>query len=101
MLHNKQVHTLYQAILQLDSEDECCRFLEDICTIKELQEISQRLAVAMALSDGKNYAAVSAETGASTATISRVNRCLLYGSGGYQTVIQRLKEEGDSDGDQQ
>ena len=52
MLHGKQVQTLYQAILKLDSEEECCHFLEDICTIKELQEISQRLAVAMALSEG-------------------------------------------------
>ena len=101
MQRSKEVQTLYQAILKISSEDECSRFLEDICTIKELKEISQRLAVAMALSDGKNYAAVSAETGASTATISRVNRCLMYGSGGYRDIIQRLREEDNGNGDQQ
>ena len=100
MLQNKQAQVLYRALVSLNSEEECSRFLEDLCTIKELREISQRLAVAMALAEGKNYAVVSAETGASTATISRVNRCLMYGSGGYKTIIDRLKEE-ENDGDQQ
>ena len=65
-------------------------FFEDICTFKELQDISQRLEVAKMLSKGKSYQTVSKETGASTATISRVNRCLVYGNGGYKTILDRL-----------
>ena len=82
---------LFQAVLCLDTPEECSAFLEDLCTIKELQDISQRLDVAFLLQDGKNYQEISAKTGVSTATISRVNRSLLYGSGGYQSVIKKLK----------
>lgn len=82
----------FKALLLLNSEEECCAFFEDICTVKELQDISQRLEVAKMLSKGKSYQTVSKETGASTATISRVNRCLVYGSGGYQTVLDRLDD---------
>ncbi len=83
---------LFGAILKLNNVDECRKFFEDVCTIKELQDISQRLEVAKLLRDGKNYQEVSKITGASTATISRVNKCLNYGSGGYALVIDNKGE---------
>lgn len=86
---------LFDAVLALKSREECEDFFEDLCTIKELQDMAQRFDVALMLYDGKNYGAVSAETGASSATISRVNRCLNYGRNGYRSVIGKLKEEND------
>jgi TrpR-related protein YerC/YecD len=87
---------LVSAILSLQTPEECQAFLEDICTIRELSDISQRWEVAMMLSKGSNYAEISSETGASTATISRVNKCLMYGSGGYKRVLEKMeKEKGD------
>lgn len=85
-------HRLYQAIVSLQTPEECRIFFEDLCTIKELQSMAQRLEVAARLDAGQNYNAVCDRTGASTATISRVNKCLLYG-GGYRIVLDRLKEE--------
>ena len=79
----------FNAVLKLKSVDECRKFFEDVCTIKELQDVSQRLEVAQLLKDGKNYQEVSKITGASTATISRVNKCLNFGSGGYNLVISK------------
>ena len=81
---------LFEAILSLKSIDECEAFFEDICTIKELQDLSQRLAVAKMLRAGDKYQSIEASIGVSTATISRVNKCLNYGSGGYRTVLARL-----------
>ena len=83
----------YEAIMTLRSQEECRRFFEDICTIKELQAISQRVRVACLLDSGSNYIEVSEATGASSATISRVNRCLNYGSG-YREAINNLKKAG-------
>jgi len=83
---------LFEAVLQLNNLEECYRFFEDICTIKEIQSISQRLAVAGMLKDGKTYSEIEKITGASTATISRVNRCLQYGADGYQLILKRMKE---------
>ena len=83
----------YEAIMTLRSQEECRRFFEDICTIKELQAISQRMRVACLLDSGSNYIEVSSATGASSATISRVNRCLNYGSG-YREAINNLKQAG-------
>ena len=80
---------LFEAVLTLKSIEECRKFFEDVCTIKELDAISQRLEVASLLSNGKNYQEVTALTGASTATISRVNKCLQYGKGGYGLVINK------------
>ncbi len=80
---------LFCAVLKLRTVDECRRFFEDICTIKELDAISQRLDVARMLKAGESYREISEATGASTATISRVNKCLLYGGGGYETVLAR------------
>ena len=87
--HTKEMDELFDTILKLESIDECRNFFEDICTVKELQDISQRLQVAKKLNDGKNYQEITKETGASTATISRVNRCLSYGSGGYKSVLEK------------
>lgn len=89
-LHNESTDKLFQAILNLETTDDCYAFFEDICTIKEIMDMSQRLMVARMLSSGKSYQEISKETGASTATISRVNKCLNYGSGGYSAVL--LKE---------
>lgn len=85
-------HRLFEAIAALKTPEECRLFFQDICTIKELQAMAQRLQVAARLDEGQNYNAVCEQTGASTATISRGNKCLLYG-GGYRLVLDRLKEE--------
>ena len=84
--------SLFEAVLSLESIEECAAFFEDICTIKELQDLSQRLTVARMLNEGKKYQTIEETTGASTATISRVNKCLNYGSGGYRKVLERLKD---------
>ena len=94
--HSEAAHRLYAAILNLKTEEECAAFFEDICSIKELQDISQRLEVATMLHEGKNYQEVSRQTGASTATICRVNKCLNYGSGGYRLAMERLAGEDES-----
>lgn len=88
--HTESTKEFFKALLLLKTEEECSNFFDDICTVKELQDISQRLEVARMLDKGKSYQSVSKETGASTATISRVNRCLVYGSGGYKTMLERL-----------
>ncbi|MBR6737407.1 MAG: TrpR YerC/YecD [Clostridia bacterium] len=82
---------LYKAILSLKTEEECSAFFSDVCTIQELEALSQRLNVAIMLKDGVSYLDVNKQTGASTATISRVGKCLNYGEGGYETVIKRIK----------
>ena len=83
---------LIKALLLLENEEECANFLEDICTVKEIQDLSLRLTVASELKKGKSYQDISKETGASTTTISRVNRCLVYGSGGYEKMLEKLSE---------
>ncbi len=83
---------LFEAILSLEGIDECARFFEDVCTIKEIQDISQRFTVARMLDEGEKYQKIEAATGASTATISRVNKCLAYGSGGYRAVLKKYKQ---------
>ena len=82
----------FEAILKLKTTEDCRKFFEDVCTIKELEDISQRLEVAALLKDGNNYQEVSKKTGASTATISRVNKCINYGSGGYNIVLKGEKD---------
>jgi TrpR-related protein YerC/YecD len=89
------IKRFYRAILELKTEQECADFFNDICTIKELQDIAQRLEVACMLDEGKNYLEISALTGASTATISRVKKCLYYGSGGYRRAIDRADGKGE------
>lgn len=85
--------TLYRAIATLENEDECRRFLQDLCTVSELKAMEQRMDVAMLLDEGLIYSDILERTGASSATISRVNRCLHYGADGYRTVIPRLREK--------
>ena len=80
---------LFEAVLKLKSVEDCRKFFEDVCTIKEMQAIAQRLDVAKMLSEGKNYQEISGATGASTATISRVAKCLNYGAGGYELVLEQ------------
>jgi len=92
-LHTKDVDALFEAILSLKNLDECYKFFEDVCTIKEILDIAQRLKAAKMLKAGKNYVEVCAETGMSSATISRVSRCLEYGAGGYELAIERLEEK--------
>ena len=85
---------LYEAIASLRDEEECRRFLQDLCTVSELKAMEQRMEVALLLDQGMIYSEILERTGASSATISRVNRCLHYGADGYRTIIPRLKEQG-------
>lgn len=84
------VDKLFEAILLLENVEECYRFFEDISTVSELKALAQRLEVAKMLESGSTYTAIAEGTGASTATISRVKRCLNYGADGYKLVLQRL-----------
>ena len=93
-LHTEEVDTLFEAILSLESIEECYKFFEDVCTIREILDIAQRLKAAKMLRAGENYALISKETGMSTATISRVSRCLEYGDGGYKMALERLEKKG-------
>jgi TrpR-related protein YerC/YecD len=86
---------LYKAIMTLKTEEECYRFFQDLCTISELRSMEQRFEVAKLLSEGMIYTDILDKTGASSATISRVNRSLLGGTGGYENVLERLKEQGE------
>lgn len=92
-LRNEQMDILVQGILSLKTPDDCYAFLEDLCTATELKSMEQRFTVARMLLDGKQYSEIVSKTGASTATISRVNRALMYGADGYQKVIRKLKGE--------
>ena len=89
-LRNKSADLLFNSILTLKNLDECYEFFEDICTIKEIQSIAQRVMVAQMLLEGKVYKDIVSETGDSTATISRVNRSLNYGNDGYKKAFERL-----------
>ena len=89
--HSNEVDELFLAILSLKNVEECYDFFEDVCTIKELSDIAQRLRAAKLLTSGASYTEISRKTGMSTATISRVNRCLAYGGGGYKMVIERTE----------
>ncbi|MEW9121733.1 MAG: YerC/YecD family TrpR-related protein [Thermotaleaceae bacterium] len=92
-LKNQFTDELFEAILSLENLEECYRFFEDICTIKEIQALSQRLKVAKLLRLNKTYNEIEEVTGASTATISRINRCVHYGADGYTTILNRLEEQ--------
>ena len=83
--------TLYRAVLTLKNEDECRRFFQDLCTVSELKAMEQRMEVAMLLDDGMIYNDILERTGASSATISRVNRSLSYGTGAYAKIFERMK----------
>lgn len=94
-LRGKQLDQLFDAILSLKDREECYRFFDDIATMSEIHSISQRLQVAKMLMDGSTYNAIEQETNASTATISRVRRCINFGSEGYQLVLDRIIEDRD------
>ncbi|WP_110113610.1 YerC/YecD family TrpR-related protein [Bacillus sp. CGMCC 1.16541] len=89
-LRGKELNQLFEAILSLKDVEECYRFFDDLCTVNEIQSLAQRLEVARMLREGFTYHKIETETGASTATISRVKRCLNYGSDAYQLVLERL-----------
>ena len=87
----KNLQQFYRAVLALEDEEECRKFFDDVATIKEALDLSARLEVARLLDEGAVFSEISKATGASSATISRVNKCLTYGEGGYRTVLDRLK----------
>lgn len=87
---NEEIDELFKAILALETEEDCYRFFEDICTINEIHAISQRLHVAKLLYAHKTYSDIEETTKASTATISRINKCLVYGADGYRRILERI-----------
>ena len=91
-IRTQTVKDFLEAVLTLETVDECLDFFEDVCTVKEVQSIAQRFAVAKMLQEGRTYAEVAQETGASTATISRVNRSLNYGNESYDKVFARINK---------
>ncbi len=91
-IRDEMTDNLFKAILLLKDLDECYNFFEDLCTISEIKAMAQRLEVALMLREGKTYTEISEKTGASTATISRVNRCLLYGADGYKVILERMEK---------
>ncbi len=86
---DKRFEKFFNAVVGLKTKQDCQKFFEDVCTIKEIEDMAQRLEVAELLSNGSNYQEVVKSTGASTATISRVNKCLNYGAGGYKLVLNK------------
>lgn len=93
MHRNPSMDRLFQTILNLETVDECYAYFEDLCTIKELNDMSQRLDAAVLLDQGLSYQKIMEQVAISTATIGRVSRCLNYGTGGYKAAIAKLKEE--------
>ena len=89
---NALTDALFDAILTLQDREECYRFFDVLCTVKEISDMSQRLEAAKLLLEGKTYEQIVKSAEISTATISRINRCIQYGAGGYQTIIQRLEK---------
>ena len=92
-LHSESVDRLFRSFLNLKTLEECYAYFEDLCTIKELQDMSQRLDTAILLNKGVSYQKIAEQVSVSTATIGRVSKCLNYGTGGYRTAIERLEEE--------
>ena len=91
-IRDKWTDGLFEAILLLENLEECYNFFEDICTVAEIKAMAQRLEVANMLKQGYTYIDIAQKTGASTATISRVNRCLMYGADGYRTILEKLEK---------
>ena len=92
---SESIDRLFQTILNLKDADECYAYFSDLCTVKELQDMAQRLDAAVLLSQGVNYQQIAQTVGISTATIGRVSRCLNYGTGGYRAAIEKLKNDGE------
>ncbi|WP_078550244.1 YerC/YecD family TrpR-related protein [Litchfieldia alkalitelluris] len=91
-LRGKELDQLFNAVLSLKDLEECYRFFDDLCTVNEIQSLAQRLEVARMLQEGNTYHKIETQTGASTATISRVKRCLNYGNDAYKMALDRVKE---------
>ncbi len=89
----EDIDDFFDAVLTLETREDCYRFFEDVCTINEIHSIAQRLQVAKLLSEKKTYNEIEEKTNASTATISRINKCLVYGADGYQRVLERLEKQ--------
>lgn len=92
-INDKSIETLFNAVLKLETIEECKKFFTDLCTISELKSMNQRMEVALMLRAKSVYTDIAANTGASTATISRVNRCINYGAGGYNLILDRMEKE--------
>lgn len=92
-IKSEELDLLFKAILELENIDECYKFFEDVATINEIKALAQRIHVAKLLNDKKTYTDIADKTGASTATISRVNRYLNYGSEGYKLILKRLEND--------
>jgi len=90
--HSESIDRLFETFLNLETKEECYAYFEDLCTIKELQDMSQRLDAAILLSEGQSYQKITQKVNISTATISRVSKSLNYGSGGYRAAIEKLKK---------
>ena len=90
-LESESTNMLFDAILALENREDCYRFFEDLCTVSELLAVSQRFEVAYLLAKGTTYHEIAAQTGASTATISRINRCLNYGADGYRNALKKMQ----------
>lgn len=93
MKRSEAMDRLFQSFLKLETVDECYAYFEDLCTIKELNDMAQRLEVAILLSKGLSYQKITEQVDVSTATIGRVSKCLNYGPGGYKTTLKKLEEE--------
>ena len=92
-IQKNELNKFFKAILTLKTVEECTAFFDDVCTVQEIEALAQRFDVACQLNDGKSYIDINKNTGASTATICRVSKCLNYGDGGYVTAIKRLESE--------
>ena len=92
MKRSEAMDRLFQSFLKLETIDECYAYFEDLCTIKELNDMSQRLDVAILLNQGLSYQKISEQVDVSTATIGRVSKCLNYGPGGYKAILEKLEE---------
>ena len=92
-LHNKNLDFLFKAVLALENVEECYDFFEDLCTVKEISDMAQRLQAAKLLLDGATYEQIVKAVEISTATISRINRCIQYGSGGYRDTIEKVRAQ--------
>lgn len=95
--HSESIDRLFETILNLETKEECYAYFEDLCTIKELQDMAQRLDAAILLSEGQSYQKITRQVSISTATIGRVSKCLNYGSGGYRAAIEKLKATEDKE----
>lgn len=93
LIRHPSVDRLFEAILSLQTKDECYEFFEDACTIREIEEIAQRFEVAELLWNGKSYNEINQTIGASTATICRVKKCLVYGNSGYRVALERMAQK--------